>query len=150
MSQASPDREARLFTHAQATAMLPLVRAIVTDLSRLSHEVLERRERLSTLLRGRENQPSDPYSAELAQVEEELESDTRKLREYVDELLDLGVEPKNGLEGLVDFPALVDGRLVYLCWKLGEPEIRFWHDIEAGFAGRQPLRIEPVAADRAV
>lgn len=125
--------------------MLPLVRAIVTDLSQLSREVLERRERLSVLLQGRDNNLADPYSAELAQIEEELENDSRKLHEYVDELLDLGVEPKNGLEGLVDFPAMIDGRLVYLCWKLGEPEIRYWHDLEAGFAGRQPLRIEPAA-----
>jgi len=51
----------------------------------------------------------------------------------------LGVEPKNGPEGLVDFPAVLDGRPVYLCWKLGEPEVLHWHDLDAGFRGRQPL-----------
>jgi len=43
------------------------------------------------------------------------------------------------VRGLVDFPALVDGKEVYLCWKLGEPEVLFWHDMDAGFAGRQSL-----------
>ncbi len=122
--------------------MLPLVRAIVKDLAELSRDVIDRRERLSHLLAGRNGQASDVYSEELAQVEEELEKDGRRLRDYVEELLKLGVEPKNGPEGLVDFPALVDGREVYLCWKLDEPEVMFWHDLEAGFAGRQSLIAE--------
>ena len=53
--------------------------------------------------------------------------------------LNLTVEPKGAAEGLVDFPAMLNGRLVYLCWKLGEPEVQYWHDLEAGFQGRQPL-----------
>ena len=141
--------DAKLFTLERANAMLPLVRAIVTDLSRLSRDLLERRERLVLLLRGRDEQRADPFSAELEDVQKEFEKDSQKLREYVDELLELGVEPKNGTEGLVDFPAIIEGRLVYLCWKLDEPEIRFWHDLEAGFAGRQQLRPQPLAADRA-
>jgi hypothetical protein len=132
----------RYFTVEQANAMLPLVRAIVKDLSELSRDVIERRERLALLLAGRNGQQSDVYSEELAQVEEELEKDGRRLRDYVEELLKLGVEPKNGPEGLVDFPALMDSREVYLCWKYGEPEIMFWHDLDAGFAGRQSLVAE--------
>ncbi|MDE0506470.1 MAG: DUF2203 domain-containing protein [Candidatus Poribacteria bacterium] len=46
---------------------------------------------------------------------------------------------KNIDPGLVDFPHLRDGREVYLCWQFGEDEIRYWHDVDAGFAGRQPL-----------
>ena len=42
-------------------------------------------------------------------------------------------------EGLVDFPALVNGRQVWLCWKRGEGDIAFWHDLESGFGGRRPL-----------
>lgn len=138
MSSASYEPK-RLFTVEQANASLPLVRAIVQDLAALSREVIERRQRLSHLLAGRQRNDQDVYSSELTQIEEELEKDSQRLQEYVDELRALGVEPKNGPEGLVDFPALVDGRLVFLCWKLGEPEITFWHDLEAGFRGRQPL-----------
>ena len=41
--------------------------------------------------------------------------------------------------GLIDFPAELDGEIVYLCWQFGEPEVAFWHRIEDGFAGRRPL-----------
>ena len=115
------------------------MRAIVTDLAQLSREVVERRERLVAALGGRERGSQDLYGEELSQIEEELEKDSQRLQEYVDELSALGVEPKNGPEGLVDFPATLDGRPIYLCWKLGEPEVLHWHDLDAGFRGRQPL-----------
>jgi hypothetical protein len=129
----------KIFSVESANASLPLVRAIVTDLAHLSREVVDRRERLALLLAGRERGSQDPYGQELSQIEEELEKDSSRLQEYVEELRQLGVEPKNGPEGLVDFPTRVDGRPAYLCWKLGEPEVLHWHDLEAGFRGRQPL-----------
>jgi len=135
----------RLFTVEQANASLPLVRAIVTDLSRLSREVAERRERLALLSAGHSKSANDPYAEELAQIEEELDKDSQQLQEYVDELLELGVEPKSGTEGLVDFPAMIDDRLVYLCWRLGEPEVLHWHELDAGFSGRQSLTAGSVA-----
>jgi hypothetical protein len=49
------------------------------------------------------------------------------------------LEPKNALEGLVDFPSKMDDRTVLLCWKLNEPEVLYWHELEDGFQGRQPL-----------
>jgi hypothetical protein len=132
----------RHFTVEQANAMLPLVRAVAKDLSDLSRDVIERRERLAHLQAGRSKQSTDLYGEELSQIEEELEKDGNRLREYVEELKRLGVEPKNGPEGLVDFPTLIDGREAYLCWKLGEPEVLYWHELEAGFAGRQSLTAE--------
>src|SRR5262249_44807391 len=89
----------RHFSVEQANAMLPLVRAVAKDLSDLSRDVIERRERLAHLLAGRNKQSSDLYGEELAQIEEELEKDGNRLREYVEELKRLGVEPKNGPEG---------------------------------------------------
>jgi hypothetical protein len=127
----------KFFTVEEANAMLPLVRAIAQDLARLSQNVVERRERLSAMRQGERRH--DQFSEELIAEEAELEKDCQQLYEYVEELRQLGVEPKNGLEGLIDFPAIMDNREVYLCWRLGEPEVQFWHDLEAGFAGRQPL-----------
>jgi hypothetical protein len=135
-------RPAKLFTVEQANAALPLVRAIMTDLVGLSRDVIERRQRLATLTSGRQQQSHrdrDPYAEELEQIEEELEKDGEHLQAYVEELRQLGVEPKSGAEGLVDFPSLMDGRVVFLCWKLGESEVLHWHELEAGFSGRQPL-----------
>jgi hypothetical protein len=127
------------FTIEAANAALPLVRAIVTDLVHLSQEVTERRQRVNFLLSNRERDENDPYWQELAAVEVSLEQDSLRLREYVDELRQLGIEPKSAVDGVVDFPAELDGRLVYLCWKLGEEEVLHWHELDGGFQKRRPL-----------
>jgi len=132
-------RPAKLFTIEQANAMLPLVKAITSDLATLAGDVMERRHRLAALTAGRELKPGDPYADELAQTEAEIEHDICRVQEYLAELRALGVEPKGALEGLVDFPSLMDGRIVYLCWRLGESEVLHWHELDAGFAGRQSL-----------
>lgn len=145
-------RPRKLFTLEQANAALPLVRAITTDLVQLSREVMERRERLAFLAspRGSGTQRAkDLYAEELAQIEEELDKDSQQLQAYVDELRELGVEPKSGPEGLVDFPSQMDDRIVFLCWKLGESEVLHWHELDGGFAGRQPLTAGSVAGDSA-
>ena len=129
----------RMFNVEDANATLPLVGAICRDLSSLSHEVIERKERLSVLLAGRDENRDDPYRQELVQIEEELKLDTARVEEYVQELRDLGVEPKGGMEGLVGFPSMMDGRVVFLSWKLDEPEVLHWHELEEDFSGRQPL-----------
>jgi hypothetical protein len=143
-------RPQKFFTVESANASLPLVRAIVKDLASLSREVVERRERLAHLLDGRDLDSDDPYASELAQVEEDLQRDSQRLHEYVEELRELGVEPKNGPEGLVDFPCLMDGRIVYLCWKLGEPEVLFWHELDAGFRGRQSLTADSIIGESVI
>ncbi len=132
-------RPAKLFTIEQANAMLPLVKAITSDLAGLATEVMDRRHRLAVLTAGRELKPGDPYADELAQTEAEIEQDIVRVQEYMAELRALGVEPKGAMEGLVDFPSLLDGRIVFLCWRLGEPEVLHWHELDAGFAGRQSL-----------
>jgi hypothetical protein len=133
------------FTVEEANAMLPLVRAIVADLADLSRELLDRRRRLSFLLAGRNPNDRDPYHQELVQVQNELEKDSQRLREYVEELRALGVEAANGPEGVVAFPSILDGRRVCLSWKLGEPEVLYWHEVDAGFRRRQPLTAGSVA-----
>ena len=130
---------AKLFTIEQANAMLPLVKAITSDLATLAGEVTDRRRRLAMLTAGRELKAGDPYAEELAQIEAELEKDIVRIQEFIAELRALGVEPKGAMEGLVDFPSLMEGRIVYLCWRLGEPEVLHWHELEAGYAGRQSL-----------
>ena len=130
-----------LFTVASANKSLPLVRAIVEDIVQLFRDVRDREERLSALRRGLAGkvERDDPYGEEVEQVRADLEKDVEKLQEFVDELQELGVEFKDPVMGLVDFPARIDGREVYLCWKLGEPTVDFWHTHESGFQGRQRL-----------
>lgn len=135
----------RTFTIDEANAMLPLVRAIVSDLSVLAKELRDRQTVVAVLQAQRGSRSSDVYSEEVEQVERELEKGAARMAEYVQELEDLGVEPKSAIDGLVDFPAVVDGQLAYLCWRLGEAEVAFWHTLDAGFAGRQPLTADSLA-----
>lgn len=137
----------KLFTVEQANAMMPLVRAITTDMVELAGELLERQQRLEHLTSGRNLESDDPYRAELVQIKEELQKDMHRLDDFANELRQLGVEPKDPTKGLVDFPSMMDGRLVFLCWKLGEPEVLFWHDLDAGYSGRQPLIAAAVSSD---
>lgn len=140
----------RLFTIEEANARLPLVQAITRDLSSLARDLVDRRQRLDSLLAGRKLSPTDVYSDELASMCKAIERDTRKLEEYVEELQELGVEAKGAVEGLVDFPGMFEGRIVYFCWKLGEAEVMHWHDLDAGFSGRQPLAVSAATGDESI
>ena len=111
-SEFTPDK---LFTVEDANKCLPLVRAIVRDISSLSLQVQERRQRLSQLAREESSSANDPYAEETDQIRSQLESDIRELERFENELTELGVECKHGPDGIVDFPCMMDGRLVYLC-----------------------------------
>ena len=135
----------KIFTVEEANAHLPLVRAIVKDMVKLSADLFDRRERLNHLQGRRPDGSCDVYQEELSQIEQDLERDMERLQGYIDELVELGVEPKDARDGLVDFPAMLDGKLVYLCWKIDEREVLYWHSLESGFAGRQPLTANSIA-----
>ena len=133
-------RKPKQYTIAEANAALPLVRRIVEDIQALAHDLRDRHQRLERVA-GPKNQgrTSAAHDEELERLREELERDGERLQGYVDELTALGVELKDYFTGLIDFRSMMDGREVYLCWKLGEPYVGHWHELGAGFAGRQPL-----------
>jgi hypothetical protein len=132
----------KYFTVAAANAMLPLLRSILRDVTSLAHALRQRQSLLARAQPVTEKRKLDAYQEEVAQAQAELERDQERMREYEAELKNLGVELKDPFTGLVDFYALWDGREVFLCWRLGESEVSHWHEIEAGFAGRQKLAAE--------
>jgi hypothetical protein len=71
--------------------------------------------------------------------EERITTLARSIREKVRAIHEMGVEVKDLDMGLVDFPSLREGREIYLCWKIDEPTVAFWHDLDTGFRGRRPL-----------
>ena len=80
-----------------------------------------------------------PPFAELLRQKSEHDEATARLVEIVNRIQETGCLVKDLDLGLVDFPSLLEGEEVYLCWKLGEEHIAFWHGIDEGFAGRKPL-----------
>ena len=139
MSETS-ERVDRLFSVEEANRMLPLVSAIASDLVKLSRDVADRLSSLEDLRsrRGGEQSASSVYEAELAEVEQDVKRDSLRVREYLEELRQLGIESR-GEQGEVDFPSEIDGRRVMLCWKLGDPEVVFWHECGQDHADRQPM-----------
>ncbi|REJ82625.1 MAG: DUF2203 family protein [Planctomycetota bacterium] len=132
----------RQFTLDEANRTLPLVRRIVRDIVVLFADVQQRFERLSDI-------EGDPDSIsiggnslsgdELREMQADLDADQDRLRDFFHELAEIGAELKDPITGLVDFPTVVDGVDAYLCWKLGEDEIGFWHRQDTGFAGRHSV-----------
>lgn len=125
--------ERRSFTVEQANRMLPLVRRIVEDLV-VAHGAWQQAV-------GQFEMASNARAADVEVFQRETERLAREIDGYLQELAQLGVEFKGFEHGLIDFPSEFAGRPVYLCWKLGESSVSHWHDIDAGFAGRQQLEM---------
>lgn len=132
------------YTVESANRALPLVRNIIRDVLSQWQVVSELERRLAPLCHGaRPDGSANPYSEELACQRRELEAEQERFRAYLCELDRLGIELKSVETGLCDFPSLRDGREVCLCWKLGEPAVEFWHEVDTGFAGRRPVTPDP-------
>ena len=121
----------RHFTREEANALLsevePMLRALRSARDRLTDA--EAHEALAGAAPG--NGGGDPGR----NVGEAF----LEVRRLLLELQELGIVVRDIDRGLIDFPAILEGREVYLCWELDEAEIAFWHDLETGYGGRQPL-----------
>lgn len=127
------------FSPEEANVALEHVRPLVEQMveRRRAHlAALEQQEALESRIRG--NGGGIP-PAVLADAGAAVDREARSLARVVDEIAEHGAEVKDVDEGLIDFPSLHRGETVLLCWKLGEDEIRWWHRIEDGFAGRRPV-----------
>lgn len=120
------------FTLEEANALLDTLRPLVGRMLKVRQELLNLQPELEPVLRKALGNGGSLVASQAAVYFEEL-------RELVERIQSSGVELKDINSGLLDFRSLREGREVYLCWRYGEDEIGFWHDIDAGFAGRQPL-----------
>ncbi len=124
----------KYFTVEEANRTLPLVRRIVSDIVATYDDVRRGLEEARTL---------DPEVAEQTSRRHELEAEMRQLTDrvngFIGELEEIGVLFKGFEEGLIDFYGKLDGRPVFLCWKLGEESVEWWHELDAGYVGRRRL-----------
>jgi hypothetical protein len=133
---ARPEAWRRLFTVEEANAALPELIPLLQKLRDTKAAWDEARfalERLTPAMRG------NGHGGEAAALEGRLQRLAQEIAEGVREIRERGVEIKDLAHGLIDFPCLRGETVVFLCWHLGEGEIAFWHEVDAGFAGRQPL-----------
>jgi len=126
--------EERLFTLEEAIQLVPRLRILMIEagnewrrMRELNPEIQKVRDKVAQGVEG--------FSAAGVPYIEAVSHLMYLLRQ----VRDMGVHIKDVDKGLCDFPYMRNGRVVYLCWYLGEDTITHWHDIEAGFAGREPL-----------
>ena len=127
----------RLFTVDEANRTLPLVRRIVEDVVR-QHRIW--REKILELDLVASSTRADEPRERAAVLEKEAQELAKEIDGYQRELEELGIQLKDRRLGLVDYPSDMGGKRVLLCWRLGETEVQFWHDEDAGYSGRQPLQ----------
>lgn len=130
----------KTFTLSEAQTLLPVVEALLlraqasaTRSEELEQEMQQLVQRI--FLTG--GMHVDVSAA--ARRRAERDKAVQEAKDSLAEIDSIGVQVKDLEQGLLDFPSLMDGKLVLLCWKLGEPAITHWHTEEEGFAGRKPL-----------
>lgn len=122
----------KTFTLEEANALVPQIDQLLEEMKSVRAKIVAMGPSLKTLLEHAGGNGGNKAGGEYMLLLQRFNACLSFIR-------DIGCELKDMDQGLVDFPSYRDGRLVYLCWKQGEEQIGFWHDPEAGFAGRQPL-----------
>ncbi len=120
----------RYFTFEQANAMVRMIRPMMAEILRLRQVILDRQPEVWPVV---EKAAGNGGSREASLAAREFQ----RLDSLVREIQATGAVIKDINHGLVDFPVMREEREVYLCWKYGEEEIRFWHETDTGFASRQ-------------
>jgi hypothetical protein len=124
-----PAPEERRFTVEEAEALLPDLREALERMREARQTLLRTGERVKEVVAGNGGGPENAEYRDAADV----------LKTEVERISEQGIILRDVESGLVDFPAERDGRLVFLCWRLGEDHLGFWHPPETGIAGRQAL-----------
>ena len=129
----------KVFTPEEVNRVLPQVEETIRWLQDVVFAILRTQDALSVLTLLGAEAAANAEHEELLRRKLELEELVEKYNRRLDDLQRLGGMLKDLHEGLVDFYGLKDGRLIFLCWKIGEPSVRFWHEINAGAVGRRPV-----------
>ena len=127
---------ARYFGIDEANAVLLDARPVLKELRDDRDRVAELQ---AVLQRERENNGSGEHAEELAEREREVREIVGRMQRDVAQIDAWGITLRDISTGLIDFPALATGRPIWLCWRLGEGDIEWWHETNVGFDGRQPL-----------
>ncbi|MGB9029409.1 MAG: DUF2203 domain-containing protein [Acidobacteriaceae bacterium] len=130
----------KTFTLDEAQALLPIVEALLNRAIEAKQAAGDLQEEMAALVRRVFASGGMHVNIAAAQARKTaLEALVQRAKDALEEIDAIGVQVKNLDIGLLDFPCLLEGETVLLCWKRGEPRIDFWHRMEDGFAGRQPI-----------
>jgi hypothetical protein len=119
----------RTYTVESANALLPHLAPALVELRDSFEKAARIRTRIERAAAG------NGWSAHRDDEQKAM----ARVAELLNRLNEWGVELRDASSGLIDFPAEINGQEAYLCWRLGEPEVAYWHSPDDGFAGRRPL-----------
>jgi hypothetical protein len=122
----------RYFTLSEANQALISIKPLMEEVQSIRREIIAKQPETWEAIQRSAGNGGNPTLSKLVVRFDRLD-------ELVHRILDTGVEVKDINTGLLDFPALRADHQVYLCWKYGEQQIEYWHEIDTGFAGRQPI-----------
>jgi hypothetical protein len=129
----------RYFTLDEANEALEELRPLAEQMVDRRRELVEAQARRASLGAQVGTNGGDLTPSDFAEADEQLEAAASELAQCIERIQSAGVLIKDLDQGLLDFPALRDGEEILLCWHVGEEQIRFWHGVDEGFAGRKPL-----------
>ena len=131
-----------LFTPDEANAALAQVRPLVEQMVAHRRALAQAQVHQAELVTRIAGNGGDIAPGDVREAAEAVAGEADAIADCVRKLDDLGVQVKSLDEGLIDFPARRGDEDVLLCWKLGEPEVAWWHSLDEGFAGRKPLPLD--------
>jgi hypothetical protein len=129
----------RYFTPEEANEALGELRPLAEQMVERRRELVEAQGRRASLGAQVGANGGDLTPSDFAQADDELERAASALARCIEQIQAAGVLVKDLDRGLLDFPAVRKGEEILLCWHVGEEEIRYWHGVDEGFAGRKPL-----------
>ncbi|HEY1808087.1 MAG TPA: DUF2203 domain-containing protein [Acidobacteriaceae bacterium] len=130
----------KIFTLDEAQTLLPVIESLLNRAMEAKQSAEMLQEEAGVLARRILGSGGLHVDIGVAQRRRDsLEALVQRAKDALEEIHDSGVQVKDLDTGLLDFPCLLEGETVLLCWKRGEPRIAYWHRIEDGFAGRQPI-----------
>ncbi|MCI0556032.1 MAG: DUF2203 domain-containing protein [Anaerolineae bacterium] len=122
------------FTLQEANTALEIIRPLMGEVQSIRNEILANQPEIWSVMERSAGNGGNPTLSRMVKSFDRLD-------ELIHQIQGTGAQIKDINTGLLDFSALKDGREVYLCWQYGEDDIAYWHEVEAGFAGRQPIEL---------
>ncbi len=124
----------KFFTLAEANEALKVIRPLMDEVMQIRERILDNQPEIWAVVEKSAGNGGNPTLSKMVVEFEKFDA-------LLHQILDTGAQIKDINIGLLDFSAIKDGREVYLCWQHGEGDIAFWHEVDAGYAGRQPIAL---------
>lgn len=132
--------QSRLVTIDEANKMLPLIQNVVEDIVRIWDCIIQKRTELECLEKNPAREEASEIQLTAQDLKLELNGFIDRINGYIREIEELGCFVQEFKRGVINFPTLYVGRKVFLCWRPGDEEVRYWHELDESFTERTPIR----------